>query len=339
MNLLQAGIIGLGVGEQHIAAYAEHPSFEVCSICDTDASKLAEVSRRRPGITATGTPEEILQDLEVSVVSIASYDNFHAEQIIMALKAGKHVFAEKPLCLFLEEAAEISAALRQRPDLKLSSNLILRCSPRFQDLKDRITAGQLGEVYAIEADYNYGRIEKLTNGWRGEIDYYSVMLGGGVHMVDLVRWLTGAEVEEVFATGNRVATAGSRFRHPDYVCTLLRLDNGIRAKVSANFGCVHPHFHGLTVFGTKATFINGTPDAHLITSRDPEASAEKISMAYPGCAKGDLIGKFLDEIIGEGSMGVTSEEVFRTMAVCFAAEESLNTGQSVAVEPIQERML
>ena len=102
MNLLQAGIIGLGVGEQHISAYQAHPSCEVRSICDTDASKLAEVSRRHPGITATGTPEEILQDSGVNVASIATYDNFHAEQILMALKAGKHVFAEKPLCLFLE---------------------------------------------------------------------------------------------------------------------------------------------------------------------------------------------------------------------------------------------
>ena len=339
MSPLQAGIIGLGVGEQHISAYEAHPSFEVRSICDTNDSKLTEVSRRHPGITATETPEEILQDSVVNVVSIATYDNFHAEQIIMALKAGKHVFAEKPLCLFLDEAVEISAALRRRPDLKLSSNLILRCSPRFQDLKNRITAGELGEVYAIEAEYNYGRIEKLTDGWRGEIDYYSVMLGGGVHMVDLIRWLTGAEAEAVVATGNRVATAGSRFRHPDYVCALLRLDNGMRAKVSANFGCVHPHFHGLTVFGTKATFINGTPNARLIKSRDPERPAETISTDYPGCAKGDLVGKFLDEITGEESMEVTAEEVFRTMAVCFAAEESLNTGQSVAVEPILERML
>lgn len=158
-------------------------------------------------------------------------------------------------------------------------------------------------------------------------------------MVDLIRWLTGAEVEEVVAAGNRVATARSRFRYPDYVCVLLRLNNGMRAKVSANFGCVHPHFHGLTVFGTKATFINGTPDARLIKSRDPERPAETINTAYPGCGKGDLIGKFLDEITEAGSMEVTAEEVFRTMAVCFAVEESLGTGQPVAVEPIQKRML
>jgi predicted dehydrogenase len=249
------------------------------------------------------------------------------------------VFVEKPLCLSLEEGVQIASALRKRPDLKLSSNLILRCSPRFRDLKTRITAGELGEVYAIEAQYNYGRIEKLTDGWRGDIDFYSVFLGGGVHMVDLIRWLTGAEVEEIYATGNRIATAGSGFRHLDYICSLLRLNNGIRAQVSANFGCVHPHFHGLTVYGTQATFINDTPDARLITSRDPEKPAQVITTPYPGCAKGDLLGKFLDEIMGARSMEVTADEVFRTMAVCFAAEESLNTGRPVEVKPIQNQML
>ena len=84
------------------------------------------------------------------------------------------LISEKPLCLFLDEAVQIADALRKRPDLKLSSNLILRCSPRFKELKARILDGELGEIYAIEADYNYGRIEKLTDGWRGKIDFYSV---------------------------------------------------------------------------------------------------------------------------------------------------------------------
>ena len=339
MRNLQAGIIGLGVGEQHIAAYEAHPSFEVHSICDFNSSKLSEVSQRHPGIKITENPNELLCDPTIQVVSIASYDNTHAEQILMAINEGKHVFVEKPLCLFVDEAEKISVALRKRPDLKLTSNLILRCSPRFQDLKNRITAGEMGDVYAIEAEYNYGRIEKLTDGWRGEIDYYSVMLGGGVHMVDLIRWLTSAEVEEVVATGNQVATAGSRFRYPDYVCALLRLNNGMRAKVSANFGCVHPHFHGLSVFGTKATFINDNPNARLIKSRDTKRSEETISTPYPGCDKGALISEFLNEIIGEGSMKVTSDEVFRTMAVCFAVEESLKNGKPVSVNPIRKRML
>ena len=54
-----------------------------------------------------------------------------------------------------------------------------------------MAAGDLGRVYYMEADYNYGRIHKIVDGWRGAIDYYSVFLGGAVHMVDLLLWLTG----------------------------------------------------------------------------------------------------------------------------------------------------
>ena len=336
---LYAGIIGLGVGEQHITGYGANSRFEVLALCDSDIEKLEEVGSRHKQYRLTNNPDEILLDPRINVVSIATYDDVHARQIIQALENGKHVFVEKPLCLFLDEAVDIANTLRKNTDLKLSSNLILRCSTRFKELKAKILAGELGEVYAIEADYNYGRIDKLTNGWRGKLDFYSVFLGGGVHMVDLIRWLTGAQVEKVYATGNQVATATSRFRHPDYVSALLTLDNGIRAKVSANYGCVHPHFHGLTVYGTKATFINALPDARLITSRDPERLTEVISTPYPGCVKSDLIGDFLGEIIGEGLMEVTAEEVFRTMAVCFAAEESLKTGQPVSVKPVQDQML
>tara|TARA_Y100000588_G_scaffold206724_1_gene220476 strand:- start:3376 stop:4389 length:1014 start_codon:yes stop_codon:yes gene_type:complete len=337
--LLNVGIIGLGVGEQHIAGFNQTRNATVTHLCDLDHKKLQKLTSKHGVKHSSVDSNDIIDDPNVDIVSIASYDDYHASQVVRAIDNGKHVFVEKPLCLFLEEAVQIAAALRKRPNLKLSSNLILRCSPRFRDLKARISAGELGEVFAMDADYNYGRLEKLIDGWRGEIDFYSVFLGGGVHMVDLIRWLTGAEVEEVFATGNRVAAAGSRFQYADYVCALLRLSDGMRAKVSANFGCVHPHFHGLSVYGTKATFINGSPDASLFSSRDPEGAAEKIDTAYPGCAKGDLIGGFLDEIRGEGSMEVTAEEIFRTMAVCFAAEQSLSTGQPVEVEPILKLLL
>ena len=53
-------------------------------------------------------------------------------------------------------------------------------------------AGDYGRAYYVEADYNYGRLWKLTDGWRGEIPFYSVVYGGAVHMIDLVCWLRNA---------------------------------------------------------------------------------------------------------------------------------------------------
>ena len=106
---------------------------------------------------------------------------------------------------------EVAARLRGRPELVLSTNLPLRRSPRFVRLRDLIAGGELGELFHLEGDYDYGRRHKLTDGWRGRIPYYSVMLGGGIHMIDLLTWVERAHVTEVVAAdGNRIATAARR---------------------------------------------------------------------------------------------------------------------------------
>ena len=209
MKRLRAGVIGLGVGEEHIAGYQSHPDCAVVALCDFSDEKLRTVGAKYPGIRLSSQAGEVLQDPEIDVVSIASYDNYHYEQIVQAINYDKHIFVEKPLCLYENEAAHIRALLEQKPSLKMSSNLILRMSPRFRLLKQMITNGEMGQLFYVEGDYNYGRFYKITDGWRGKIDYYSAVCGGGVHMVDLLLWLTRDRVVEVAAYGK----AGSTFPH------------------------------------------------------------------------------------------------------------------------------
>ncbi|MHC4911259.1 MAG: Gfo/Idh/MocA family protein [Planctomycetota bacterium] len=260
---LTAAIIGLGVGEQHIAGYQGHPACSVGVICDIDAATLGAVAERHPGLATTTDPETVLTDPAIDVVSIASYDDAHAEQILTALRHGKHVFVEKPVCLRADEADAIGAALDERPHLRFGSNLILRASPRFRRLREMIATGALGDLFHIEAAYNYGRLQKITDGWRGRLPYYSVMLGGGVHMADLLLWLTGRRVVEVSAFGNAIASRGTDFRFNDLVTGIVRFDDGMTAALTANFGCVLPHGHALSVYGTAGTFVNDHPDARL----------------------------------------------------------------------------
>src|SRR5262249_61070114 len=79
---------------------------------------------------------ELLDDPHTRVVSIASYDNAHFEQVVAALNAGKHVFVEKPVCRTTEELHTVKQAwARHRGKLKLTSNLVLRAAPIYQWLK------------------------------------------------------------------------------------------------------------------------------------------------------------------------------------------------------------
>jgi predicted dehydrogenase len=138
LKKFKAAIIGLGVGEQHIQGYSKHPACEVVALCDFSDEKLGLMKQKYPHLRLTKNADEILEDPEIGIVSIASYDQFHKEQILKGLKNGKHLFIEKPVCLNESELEEIHAALKKAPSLKISSNLILRMCPRFRCVLDSV---------------------------------------------------------------------------------------------------------------------------------------------------------------------------------------------------------
>ncbi len=334
MKKLKAGVIGLGVGQQHMEGYDSHPCCEVVAVCDFCVEKCRQATQRYPGIKVYGDCDALLSDEGIDVVSVASYDNYHYEQIVGAIENDKHVFAEKPFCLYPKEAEHIRSLLREKPNLKMSSNLVLRRSLRFLGLKELIDAGRLGRIYYVEGDYNYGRIHKITEGWRGEIDYYSVVYGGGVHVVDLLLWLTGQRVREVSAYGNNISTRGTQFKYNDVVTGILKFDNGMTGKVACNYSCVFPHFHNFTVYGTEATYVNDFEYGKLYRSRDPQAGFERVGDSYGSVHKGELIHDFLDSILGDAEPEITVDEIFDSMSVCFAIEKSADGNGAVEVDYI-----
>jgi predicted dehydrogenase len=336
--MINGGVIGLGVGEQHVIALLEHPHVDKVFIWDQNPLKLEEVKLRNPNVIIVKKECDIVGHSNCDLVCISSYDSDHYDQCIACIEYGQHIFVEKPVCLYLEEAKSILNCLRDNPKVRFSSNLILRKSSRFADLKVKIDNHELGELYSIDADYYYGRVNKLTEGWRGEIDFYSVFLGGGVHMVDLVRWLSGKEAISVFAVSNKIVTEGTKFRYDDYVSAIISFEGGMQARVSANFGCVHPHYHSVKVFGTKSTFINGKESGNLHYSRLPDDVPKLIDTDYPGCKKGDLLKSFVSEIEIGSSPSYTVEDIFETLAVCFAVEQSVSQKVKIDVNKIRKEL-
>lgn len=322
--MIKAGVIGLGVGEQHIIGYAKHNRCQVKSICDIDDVKLNEVHNRHPDATPIVNPNDILDDPEIDVVTIASFDQYHADQIIRALNNNKHVFVEKPLCLYEKEAQEIHELLLKKPHLKISSNLILRKSPRFIELRDAISKNDYGKVFHVRGAYNYGRLHKIIDGWRSEQPFYSMIYGGGVHIVDLITWLINQRVSEVSTFGNKIMSKESNFSNFDFTSSILNFENGTIGQITCNSGCVYPHFHQLEVYGSKATFQNDHEEARKYTKRE-SPDYDTISSAYPGADKGDLLKPFIDNIIHNTEPIVSKKDIFDAMAVCFALEKSAHT--------------
>ncbi len=135
---IKVGIIGLGVGKHHLNCFLKNKHCKVVSVCDFEISKLKQIKLKKPKIKITTKSENIINDKNIDLVCIASHDNFHAEQVINCIKKKKHVFVEKPICTNQTDYYKIKKLLGKNPNIKLSSNFVLRTSPQFLKLSQMI---------------------------------------------------------------------------------------------------------------------------------------------------------------------------------------------------------
>lgn len=329
MTVIRAGVIGLGVGERHAAAYAAIRGCRLEAVCDVDEVRLREAGERLGVVRRHADYRAITEDPTIDVVSICSYDDSHGEQATSAFRHGKHVMIEKPVAQTREEADGVVEAWRASGK-RITSNLILRRSPRFIEVKRRIDAGEMGEVYLLEGDYIHNIDHKLASGWRGQLRHYSPILGGAIHLVDLMAWLKGGRIARVAAMGARKNAERTGFRFDDTDLVIMEFEDGTLAKTLVTLTPHHPKYHALRVFGDRASFVNQMGDGDWFEGTDGERHAT-VTETYPGMEKGDLLPDFIDAIRNDREPAVAAADVFHVMNVCLAAEESRRTGRFVEV--------
>lgn len=329
MKELKVGVIGLGVGERHAMAYRSLPNVTVTAVCDIDPVKLSEVADRQEVSGRYSDFREMLDREDLDAVSICSFDDQHADQAVAAFDAGLHVMVEKPVAL---NRANLERIIRAQQDsgCQLSSNLILRQSPRFIRLRDRVAAGDFGDLHYVEGDYLHQILWKITEGWRGKMDFYCVAYGGGIHLIDLMRWICGEEVTQVTAMAAKKLTRGTAFPYPDTMACLLRFESDLLGKSTTSFGTQRPIMHTLNLYGSKASFENAVPDA-LLFSGDRQEDLTLVDDPYPAIEKGDLLPKFVEAIRNGTEPPVTARDVYRVMEICFACWESVQQGRQIDV--------
>jgi predicted dehydrogenase len=329
---LGVAVVGLGVGQAHARAYASDPRCEVRWVYDLDSSRATSMCAELGAGRVAESLEEVLADGEVGAVSIASFDDAHFEQGLAVLRAGKHLFVEKPVCRTLREIELLKSAWTATPGLQLASNLVLRAAPLYRWLRDEHRRGGFGRIYAFDGDYLYGRLAKLTDGWRRDVNDYSVMLGGGVHLVDLLLWITGERPTHVSAVGNRISTEGTAFRYLDHVAAAFSFESGLVGRVTANFGSVHPHQHAIRIFGTEIAFLHDDLGPRVYRDRDPSVPPERLDLAALPALKGELIPPFVSAILGEGEPVADGQHEFDVISACVAADQAVAEGRLVEVE-------
>ncbi len=327
MRKINAAIIGFGIGKKHFEAIHNYKNTKVKIICEKNLKKLKSIKKKYPDIKITKDENEIFLDKRIDVVSIASFDNDHFYQILKSIKNKKNIIVEKPMCLNLKQLKKIKSMLK-KTKIKITSNLVLRVNDLFKNIKKNV---KNDKIFYIEADYIWGRRKKLF-GWRSKVKDYSLILGAGIHVIDLVMWILKKKPINVFAIGNKIITRNSVYKKNSMCLVVFEFPGNIIVKITANAVAVHKHFHEIKIFTDKKTINNTLHGSFIIKKND----MIKNKFLYPDKSnRKKLIQNFLDHLQDNRKKLIMSKnEQFDLMSVCLAAENAINTNKKIKINYI-----
>jgi predicted dehydrogenase len=223
--MMHAAIVGLGTWGQHLVASVQGRSDAIrfAAAASRTPGKAAEFCSRH-GIRLLSTYDEVLRDAGVDAVVLATPHSTHAEQIIAAAQARKHVFVEKPLGLSRADSERAVAVCEQR-GVTLAVGYNWRFQPALREIKRLLDTGRLGKLLHIEGNFCGPSAYRFRREhWRQQRDEVPAggMTGRGVHVVDAMLYLAG-KVDSVVAQSHRLV---QDFGADDTTSMLFRFAGG-----------------------------------------------------------------------------------------------------------------
>ncbi|MCJ7529449.1 MAG: Gfo/Idh/MocA family oxidoreductase [Anaerolineales bacterium] len=259
---IKVGIAGTGfIGPAHVEALRRN-NIQVVGLSEATA-ELAQKKAAEMGIEkAYPSYEAMIANPEITVVHLATPNYLHHAEAKAALLAGKHVVCEKPLAMNSKESAEL-VKLAAEKKLVNAINFNLRFYPLMHQARDMIQSGELGQLYIMQGSYLQDWLLYATDwNWRLQPE-----LGGtlravadiGSHWLDLLTFISGLKVEEVYADfktflplrkkpAKPVETFTGKVLQPsdyidqpihteDYASILLHYENGARGVLTVAQVC------------------------------------------------------------------------------------------------------
>ena len=211
---MKIAVIGCGTiaNGQHIPAYMENKKAEIKYFCDIIPERADNAVKKYGVGRAVYDYREILSDPELAAVSVCTPNKYHSTISVDFLRAGKHVLCEKPAARTLDEALLMQQACRETGKT-LNIGVVNRFNAAVNDIKRRIDAGELGNVYHVYISF---RDHRSIPGLGGAFTTHEIAGGGvlidwGVHFLDLVMYCLG-DPEPLTVSGQAYSILGSDMR-------------------------------------------------------------------------------------------------------------------------------
>lgn len=338
-------VLGAGAIAQrrHGPEYAARDDVILAGFFDPDQERAQEVAEQFGG-RAYATPEEVFQDPAVEAVSVCAPNSLHAAYSIAALNAGKHVLCEKPMALSLEETRAMLEAQKSSGKILMPGHN-QRLIPTHRKAKELLEKGAIGKPLFFQCNFKHSgpenwSINNTNSTWFFDKKkaQFGVFGDLGSHKIDLIRFLTGAEIVSVFATTmtlDKKHEDGTLIDLDDNVVCQFRLSNGMPGIMHFSWTNYGQEDNSSVIYGEEGVMkiFGDYTDDIVLEMRDKtlvKYHVGAISTNEQQLSSG-VIDEFINAIQENRSPIVTGIDGHNTLAVLQAGVESSKSQQWVSV--------
>ena len=338
MSKIRVGVIGLGrmgqVYAYHAALHLQHAS--LVAVADPNEQLARQFAEQVSGVTTYPDHQALLEHPDLDAVIIATPTSIHAEVVLAAAQAGKHIFCEKPMALSLADTDAMIAAV-DKAGVFFQVGFMRRFDDGYVAAKQKIDEGVIGQPVSIRS---IGR-----DPFRTSLEFANPAISGGIiadmgiHDFDALRWLMADEVERVYSevaalVYPELTTVGD----VDSAMIVLRFERGGLGNVEVSRTAIYGYDVQCEIVGSKGTlqigYLQHTPVLTLtragVTHDVVPHFPERFGKAYTR-----QIEHFAECLYQQKPPSVTAADARAAFQIGLAATHSQHEGRVVYVREVQ----
>lgn len=329
---MQIGLLGAGrIGAFHARVLAQSGLVDGLSIVDADVKRAAALARELDA-QCQPTAEDLVRG-GVDALVIAAPTPAHASLIHLAADEGLPAFCEKPVALDLETTDAVLDHVGEAGIL-LQIGFQRRFDPGYRAARQEVRSGRIGDLLLVRAaghDPQPPSEEYLAASggiWRDLV----------IHDFDILPWVTGRQIVEVYADGSASDELFGRYDDVDRAAAVLRFDGGVLGIVSGGRHDPLGYDIRLELLGSRDSIAVGMDDRIALRSVEPGVAPPKSGYRdfmerFEGAYRAEL-ETFLERVRDRGESPCSGEDARRALCVALAAERSRREHRPVRVEEV-----
>lgn len=336
MGIIRLGQVGTGTwGNVMLDAWTNHQHAEVVAVCDLDGDR-AKATAQKYGISAYfDNPEEMYKDSSIGAVGVATPDFAHRDPVVGALNAGKHVLIQKPMATTVADCRDMVDAVNASEQW-LMVDFQHRWGVGFVEAHKALREGSFGApVHGSIKMSNSQLVPRERLGWANQS---SVLWFLGTHTVDLVRYVLGEEVKEVYATATKTHLAAKGVDTFDFYQATLRMESGASIQMENSWvlpendlGSIEMKFD---LYGANECIrVNQSP-SNLVTLSGPTGWSQPAGSRGVVMARGRSLDYFIECLVEGNEPSITAHDGLMNTAVLLAIETSARENRVVTLEEV-----